>query len=372
MTVSMTYSGSEVNYDAKNLFERRSQAVARETADNAFRLGFAEVDESRWQSAYLMAMDRGGLKFLAHVDGNLGTKNLVADAMYELTGKSYYDQIGQDTVAKIVNNLITVGALPVSTALHLVVGSSDWFLDEQRYRDLIAGWKHACYLARCTWGGTKTAVLREMVDSGVAVLSGSSLGTVWKSNVIRSETIRDGDAIVFIGSSGIHSNGLALARKIADILPAGYLSQLPNGRTYGETLLDPTPIYVPVIEDCQKAGINIHYAVNVAEGWRELMRAPQSFTYVIDRVPGQRPIFEFMQRYGPINDSEAYSNFNMGVGFALFVAKRQLQTTLDAITPFAVGNDLSLWIAGHVENGPRKVVIVPMNIEFTGETLQIR
>ena len=119
----MTYAGAGVDYDALDPFKRRAQQAGRATADVLQRLGVAEVAMSRGESAYLVETEGA---FLAHVEEGLGTKNLVADAMYRLTGtRSYYDHIAQDTVAMIVNDMVTLGALPLAVAMHLGVGSSD-------------------------------------------------------------------------------------------------------------------------------------------------------------------------------------------------------------------------------------------------------
>lgn len=139
--MNMTYAETGVNYDAMDPFKRLAQLAARETAGNIARLNggeFQEFEPSRGESAYLIET---ATSYLAHVEEGLGTKNLVADAMYILTGKSYYDQVAQCTVAMIVNDLITLGALPLSVAMHLAVGTSDWFNDEKRTGDLIFGWE---------------------------------------------------------------------------------------------------------------------------------------------------------------------------------------------------------------------------------------
>lgn len=133
----MTYAGTGVNYDAMDPFKRMAQLAARETAENIERFGVREIESSRGESAYLIETT---YSYLAHVEEGLGTKNLVADAMYALnSNKSYYDHIAQDTVAMIVNDMITLGALPLSVAMHLAVGTSDWFKDEKRAGDLIDG-----------------------------------------------------------------------------------------------------------------------------------------------------------------------------------------------------------------------------------------
>jgi len=369
--MNITYAGTGVNYDTMDPFKRLAQLAAQETAGNIAHIHKGEywtMETSRGESAFLINNSIEN-HLLAHVEEGLGTKNLVADAMYALTGKSYYDQIAQCTVAMIVNDLVTLGALPLSVAMHLAVGTSDWFKDEKRAADLVAGWKNACNLARCAWGGGETSTLRGVIVAEAVALSGSAIGIIKPKERLIAKPIQHGDLIVIIESSGIHANGLTLARKIADKLPEGYLTRLPNGRTYGETLLDPTHIFVGLVEDCLDAGINIHYAVNVTgHGWRKLMRSMQSFTYVIDILPTQLPIFNFLQHYGPVDDQEAYGNLNMGAGFALYVTETQASQVIDIAKKLG----LRAFVAGHIEDGNKKVVIKPKNLEYTGETLAVR
>lgn len=368
MTEKMTYTGVGVDYGALDPFKRLAQLAGRETIPNILRLGFSEVVMSRGESAYLMD---AGDHYLAHVEEGLGTKNLVADAMYLLTGKSYYNGIAQCTVAMIVNDMITLGALPLSVAMHLAVGVSSWFSDEKRCRDLIDGWKKACDLARCTWGGGETPTLKGIVHPDTVVLSGSAVGVVRpKNRLINALNIQHGDTIVIMGSSGIHANGLTLAREIAGKLPEGYLTKLSDGRMYGEALLDPTRIYVPLVEDCFIEGVEIHYAVNITgHGWRKLMRATQPFTYIIDHIPTPQPVFSLIQEYGPVDDMEAYANLNMGAGFALYVRESDVEKTL-TIAQFL---GMSALRAGHIESSrEKKLIINPLGIEYHGSTLGVR
>jgi phosphoribosylformylglycinamidine cyclo-ligase len=368
MAEKMTYASVGVDYEAMDPFKRLAQLAGRETAANILRLGFSEVEMSRGESAYLMD---AGDHYVAHVEEGLGTKNLVADAMYQLTGKSYYDHIAQCTVAMIVNDLITLGALPLSVAMHLAVGVSSWFGDERRCGDLIDGWKKACALAHCTWAGGETPTLKGIVNPDAAVLSGSAIGVVKpKSRLINAVNIRHGDAIVIAGSSGIHANGLTLAREIAEKLPKGYLTRLSDGRIYGEALLDPTIIYVPLVEDCFHEEVEIHYAVNITgHGWRKLMRATQPFAYIIDHIPVPHSIFSFIQEHGPVDDKEAYANLNMGAGFALYVREGDVRKVL----AIASGLGMSALRAGTIESSQvKKVVIRPLGLEYLGSTLGVR
>jgi phosphoribosylformylglycinamidine cyclo-ligase len=178
-----TYKDSGVDYDPMDEFKRKAQEEASLTSINS-KYGLRVVEGSRGESAFLM---EGPDFYLGHVEEGLGTKNLVADKMYLLTGKSYYDQIAQDTVAMIVNDLITLGVMPLSVAMHLAAGSSDWFNDEIRRQDLIFGWSKACWLARCVWGGGETPTLKGIINPETVVLAGSAIGVVSSKERFGSE-----------------------------------------------------------------------------------------------------------------------------------------------------------------------------------------
>ena len=375
MKKKMTYKGSGVDYDSMDPFKKAAQLAARETSLNLKPFGFSEVEMSRGESVYLIETADS---YLAHVEEGLGTKNLVAESLYLKTGQSFFRKISQDTVAMIVNDMITLGALPVSVAMHLAVGESLWFQDEKRYQDLLRGWKIACDLAGCVWAGGETPTLKDIVMPGTMLLSGSAVGIITPKERLINCRIQDGDVIVFLESSGIHANGLTLARKIAHKLhnhPGGwpqlYCTEISDGRTYGEALLDPTIIYVPFIKYCLDVGIDLHYTVNITgHGWRKLMRAPEPFVYIIETVMEPLPIFKYIQEQGPVDDKEAYANFNMGAGFALYVPEKEVERVIMA------GQKMNIftWGAGHIEKRgeEKKVVIEPLNIEYQGKSLDIR
>lgn len=373
MTTNMTYAATGVNYDAMDPFKVACQKRAISTEGNAKRLGFESIPFSRGESVFLMRqLVRNNLdKTFGHVEEGLGTKNLVADAMYSFTGTSYYDHIAQCTLAMIVNDMATLAVLPAAAAMHLAVAESSWFEDENRSADLINGWGDACDKARCVWSGGETPTLKGIVVPGTALLSGSAFGQVKCGHTVPSqERIAHGDAIVLIESSGIHANGLTLARKIAEKLPNGYFTELWNGRTYGETLLNPTHIYVGLVEDCLDCGVNIHYAVNITgHGWRKLMRATQPFAYIIDVLPSEKPIFPFLQQHGPVDDKEAYGNLNMGAGFALYVP----EVDVDKVIKVAAAHGQVAFRAGHIERSDASHVrIRPKDLVYGSDTLAVR
>ncbi|MDP2815797.1 MAG: AIR synthase-related protein, partial [Rectinemataceae bacterium] len=217
---------------------------------------------------------------------------------------------------------------------------------------------------------------KDVVVPGAVVLSGSAMGIVKpKERLIMADKIQHGDAIIFLASSGIHANGLTMARKIASKLPDGYMTKLPGGLTYGDMLLNPTHIYVGLVEDCLDQGIDIHYAVNITgHGWRKLMRAPGNFTYVIDRLHFQPSIFSFLQEHGPVTDIEAYGNFNMGAGFALYIPEDHLKKFWEVVGGRS-GNHYpySAHLAGHIEkSATKRVIIMPNGISYSAETLGVR
>ncbi|MBI5452507.1 phosphoribosylformylglycinamidine cyclo-ligase, partial [Candidatus Gottesmanbacteria bacterium] len=141
--MSLSYKKSGVNYDLLDPVKRLAQVAGLKTANNILGLDFREISTSRGETAYVL---EAAECYHAFVQEGLGTKNLVADEMRKITGKTYYETIAQDTVAMIINDLITVGARPLSILAYWAVGNSGWFADKKRNNDLVNGWKKACDL----------------------------------------------------------------------------------------------------------------------------------------------------------------------------------------------------------------------------------
>ncbi len=366
--MAISYEQSGVRYDALDAFKRMCQHQAATTTGVLAQHGLSEPEAIRGESAYLLETPAS---YLAHVEEGLGTKNLVADEMLKLTGRSYYANISIDTVATIVNDLVTTGAIPLSVAMHAAVGDSAWFDDRQRAEDLARGFAKGCRLANAVWGGGETPALKGIVNPETIVLAGSAIGSIHpKSNRITGD-IQDNDAIIMIASSGVQTNGLTLCRAIADRLPQGYLTELPDNRTYGETLLDPSVIYVRLIAAIQQAKIPIHYAAHITgHGWRKLMRHPEPFVYRVTTIRPPPPIFDFLQKNGPIDIREMYATFNMGAGFALYVRP----SDVEQILKITAETGYDAWLAGTAakEDTRKTVEIVPLGIIFDAESLQVR
>ena len=364
---TLSYEQAGVNYDLIDPLKVSAQRAAAATAVHLAQHGFSEVKASRGESAYVVDV---GPFYIASIVECLGSKALVADEMAALTGRSWYEGIAQDTIAMAVNDLITVGATPLVVQAYWAAGGSDWFADAARAQALVAGWKRACEVCQVAWGGGETPALAGIVEAGRIDLAASCTGLINpKERLSVGDKLAPGDAIVLLDSSGIHANGLSLARKLVERLPQGWLTEVQPGLSYGEALLAPTVLYSPVTEALWKAGIVPHYCANITgHGWRKLLRHPGQFTYRIHSVPPVTPVLRFIQQHAQQDDREAYSTLNMGAGFALFMAAKDAQATVQIAQSLGIGARL----AGQVEAGTKQVLIEPLNIRFSDDDLQLR
>jgi phosphoribosylformylglycinamidine cyclo-ligase len=363
----LSYEQAGVQYDLIDPLKVAAQRAAAATAAHLPGHGFAEVAESRGESAYVVDV---GPFYLASIVECLGSKTLVADEMQQLTGRAWYAGIAQDTIAMAINDLITVGATPLVVQAYWAAGGSDWFRDGARAQDLVAGWKVACDVCKVAWGGGETPALAGIVEAGRIDLAASCTGLVSpKQRLSLGEKLGPGDAIVLLASSGIHANGLTLARKLAERLPQGYLTEIEPGLSYGAALLAPTTLYSPVTEALWAAGIAVHYAANITgHGWRKLLRHPKTLAYRIHTVPPVPTVLRTVQQLAQHDDAEAYGTFNMGAGFALFVPAADAERTVAVARACGV----PAWVAGVVEAGSKQLIIEPLGVTFGGDALQLR
>jgi phosphoribosylformylglycinamidine cyclo-ligase len=367
-TSSLTYEQAGVDYDKIDPLKVAAQRAAASTATQLAAHGFTEVAASRGESAYVVDV---GPFYLASIVECLGSKALVADEMARLTGRSYYAGIAQDTIAMAVNDLITVGATPLVVQAYWAAGGSDWFGDAARAQALVEGWRRACEVCGVAWGGGETPALAGIVEAGRIDLAASCTGIVNpKQRLSVGDHLGPGDAIVLLASSGIHANGVSLARKVAERLPQGWLTPVDaSGTPYGDALLAPTTLYSPVTEALWKAGIAPHYCANITgHGWRKLLRHPGRFTYRITQVPPVPPVLEFIARHAGHDSQEAYSTFNMGAGFAIFVAAGDADRTVSV----ARAQGIDAWVAGRVEAGDKQLLVDPLSLRFGDDSLQLR
>jgi phosphoribosylformylglycinamidine cyclo-ligase len=234
----------------------------------------------------------------------------------------------------------------------------------------VRGWKQACDTCKVAWGGGETPALAGIVEAGRIDLAAACTGLVNpKERLSLGEKLGPGDAIVLLASSGIHANGLSLARKLAGRLPQGYLTEVAPGLGYGEALLAPTTLYSPVTEALWAAGVRVHYAANITgHGWRKLLRHPKRLSYRIHTVPPVPPVLRFIQQQAGHDNAEAYGTLNMGAGFALYVAAADAERAVDVAQACGV----PAWVAGVVEDGEKALHIEPLGVRFGGEALRLR
>lgn len=389
----ITYA-SLVNYNAMDPLKRDAQKAAATTSKNIERRGFFSVDASRGESAFVV--DEGD-RYSAHTIEGLGTKSLVASAIRKerianqiaiatqtqnFTGRTHFDTLSIDTLAMMFNDIITVGADPLVVNAYWSTGSSEWFKDSQRKTDLVNGWAHGCDLAGATWGGGETPVSEGITFPEEIDLAGSVYGIIKpKTRLTLGEKLVQGDSILLIESSGIGANGLSTGRHTAariakaseGSLADAYATQLSDGQSYGEALLTPTHIYAKLVQELFDADIDIHYMSNITgHGWRKLMRSTKQFTYDIERIPTPHPVFEFIEKEsGNEGDKrEMYGTFNMGAGFAIFLPQEMVQRAQEVAFNNHGFDSIN---AGTVKEGPRQVIIRPLNdLRFGEETLGVR
>ncbi len=372
------YEQSGDNYQKKDFVKIIALKIAKKTHKNLARfkkygIEVVEDSNSRGESAYRVNIKtKKPMEFqLAHVEESIGTKNIIADELEKLYGKTYYHLSAIDNAACILNDLSTSGAFPLSYMLHVATFPNEWYTDNlERWRALIEGTATACNMAGATFGGGESATDRDIIIPGKALLSGSATGIILNpKNLLSEDKLKEEDRIILLASSGVHANGITLLRKeLLQRLPKGYKTKLPDGTTYGEAVITPSIIYSKLIEEIITQ-TEVHYsAVITGHGWRKIMRAKKPFTYLIETVPPYQPIFDFIKKYSNSTDKDMYDSYNMGAGFALFVPKKSVKKVLE----LSKKHKIKAWDAGVVKKGPKKIIITPLGLEFNTADLIIR
>jgi phosphoribosylformylglycinamidine cyclo-ligase len=258
----------------------------------------------------------GGIGLAVSTDG-VGTKILVAQMLQK------YDTIGIDCVAMNVNDVLCVGAEPVTLLDYIAVEAPDPRLLDA----LLHGLHDGAKMANVTIPGGEIAQVREMirgVPGGFAFdLVAACVGKVPMDRILTGAHIRPGDAVVGLSSSGLHSNGYSLARDVffkrLNWSVDRYVEDL--GCTVGEELLKPTRIYVREVLAMINAGLRIKALAHItSEGFLNLSRADAPVGYVLDNLPQSPAVFQLIQQHGCVSDAEMFYTFNMGVGFCIVVA----------------------------------------------------
>lgn len=361
------YASAGVSYELLDAAKRLALAQAMGTTGLLRQRGGAGIDASRGEPAFVFEL---GDRTLALVLECLGTKSVIARQYADAGGPDRFADIGYDAVAAVVNDLCCVGALPLVVNAYFATGSSGWQRDAGgRYASLVAGWRHACESAGAAWGGGETSSLAGIVLPAEIDIAGSAVGAVPPGRApILGQDLAAGDEIVLIASTGLHANGASLARALAAELPDGYLTRLASGRQFGDALLDPAAIYVPLVELLLEQDVWVTYLSHITgHGLRKVMRARKELTYRIHSLPPVPEVLAFIAERTGMGPREAYGTFNMGAGFAVFCRAGSGQDVIEAASEAGLAG----LVAGSVAAGPRRLVIEPLGIVYEDEELRL-
>ena len=276
----------------------------------------------------LFAPDIAGMTKPVLVSGTdgVGTKLKLAFLM------DRHDTIGIDCVAMCVNDVICAGAAPLFFLDYIAVGKNV----PEKVAAIVSGVAEGCVQAGCALIGGETAEMPGFYQADEYDLAGFAVGLVDAPKILDKEKVEAGDVLIGLPSSGLHSNGFSLVRKVLDVEKADLKSPLEalGGKTLGETLLTPTRIYVkPVLAAIRAARVKSIAHITGGGFYENLPRClPQDMTAVIDKMSLPRPaIFDLIQSTGGIPEKEMFSTFNMGVGMCLVVAAEDQDKALAAL-----------------------------------------
>jgi phosphoribosylformylglycinamidine cyclo-ligase len=304
---------------------------------------------------------------LAIKTDGVGTKVFIAEMMKK------YDTIGIDCVAMNVNDIICTGAEPISFEDYIAIQDPDPDVIEQIAVGLCEGAK----ISRINIVGGETAVVPEVVrgiGEGKGLdLVGMCVGIVESNKIIDGSSLKEGDSLLGISSSGLHSNGYTLARRILlqemkfDL--DRYFREL--GRTLGEELLEPTYIYVPEIKEMLRQNLEIKLMAHItSRGFLNLNRVGKGYGFVIEKLPSDPPaIFKLIQKCGRVSDEEMYNRFNMGVGMCLVLPKREADAAIDIIEK----HDRQALVLGYTRrDANQNIQIEPLGLTGTAKDQTFR
>ena len=306
----LTYAQAGVDEEKTSRALRSIISLARATF--GFRKG--KIGEPAKDLGHYSALLDFGSLYLAMTTDGVGTKVLVAEAVEK------FDTIGIDMIAMNVNDLLCVGAEPVALVDYLAVREPD----EGVFAEIGKGLYEGARQAGIAIVGGETAVMPDLING--FDLAGTAVGVVEKGKVITGERIRPGDAVIGISSSGIHSNGLTLARKL--LVPKYGLDYEYEGRKLWEWLLEPTRIYVkPVLELLES--VEVHGLAHITGGGLLNLKRLTGYGFSLE-MPPVEGIFRLIHENG-VSLEEMFKVFNMGVGMVAIVPQEEKEEALDIL-----------------------------------------
>lgn len=266
-----------------------------------------------------------------------------------------HDTIGIDLVAMCVNDLVVQGAEPLFFLDYYATGK----LEVDVASDVVKGIAEGCVQSGCALVGGETAEMPGMYHAGDYDLAGFCVGVVEKSQIIDGSKVQAGDALIALGSSGPHSNGYSLIRKVIDVAGVNPATEQLAGKALGDQLLAPTKIYVKsVLELIEK--VDVHAIAHLTGGgfWENIPRVlPDNTKAVIDEKSWEwQPVFKWLQEKGNIDSYEMYRTFNCGVGMVIALPQADVEKALNLLRQAGE----NAWLIGQIESlnpGEKQVII---------------
>jgi phosphoribosylformylglycinamidine cyclo-ligase len=314
----LSYRDAGVDIDAGDALVERIKPYAKRTQRPEVMGGLGGFG-----ALFQVPLDRYKEPVLVSGTDGVGTKLKLAMQLHK------HDTIGIDLVAMCVNDLVVQGAEPLFFLDYFATGH----LEVDTAADVIKGIAAGCEQAGCALIGGETAEMPGMYHGGDYDLAGFAVGVVEKSRIIDGSKVRPGDALIGLASSGPHSNGYSLVRKVIEVSNA-YLGEEFHGKTLGETLLAPTRIYIkPLLQ--LFATVDVHALAHITGGGliENIPRVlPQDCRAVLDGNSWQRPpVFDWLQQKGNIAEHEMHRVFNCGIGMVIAVAQEDLERSLELL-----------------------------------------
>jgi len=292
----LTYAESGVDIHEENRSIEAMKAVLK-SRRRGFGAPMTEIGH------YAGLLDMGSFALAMTTDG-VGSKVLIANAI------SKWDTVGIDCIAMNVNDLYAIGAEPIAFVDYLAVEK----VDPERAAQIAIGLARGAEISNMSIVGGETASLPEIIRG--FDLAGTAIGIVDKDKVVTGEKIRVGDVLVGVPSSGLHSNGYTLARRIIAESKYTYFDTMPGGeRSIGEELLTPTRIYPEIVELVKSC--DVHGLAHITGSGLLKLRRISSLGFEITDPLEPQPVFRFLQEQGGVDDEEMYRTFNMGMGFLI-------------------------------------------------------
>ena len=298
----------------------------------------------------LFELDMTGIKKPVLVSGTdgVGTKLKLAFIMDK------HDTVGIDCVAMCVNDIICCGAKPLLFLDYIAVGKNY----PEKIAEIVKGVAEGCVQAGCALVGGETAEMPGFYPEDEYDLAGFSVGVVDKEKVLDNTKIREGDIIIALASSGVHSNGFSLVRKVFDVENKDIKTPLEElgGKSIGEALLEPTRIYVkPMLALFDEVRVKAVSHITGGGFYENIPRSiPKGFCAKIERKAIKvLPIFDLIQKTGNIPERDMFNTFNMGVGMSLVVGRDDAQRALDILNQ----NGAEAYVIGETVKSEESVVI---------------